>query len=327
MELGYHLLLEKPMATSLQECIEIDRARQKTNRIVAVCHSMRHIRAYEKIKSILDSGVLGRLISIDQLEGVAPTHQAHSFVRGNWANESRSAFMLLAKSCHDLDYISWLMGENAVRVSSFGTLTHFVKQNRPEGAPDRCVQGCPVGDSCPYNAEKHYRDGKGYGSWIGLDEWTPEQREKFLWESHYGRCAYDMDNDVVDHQVVAMEFPSAATGTFTMTAFAPHGRRIRVCGTRGFLEALPDQHVIDVYHFEARNDCHERFTVEEQQGSHGGGDENLLEHFVEAVRRNDPNHVLTGTAESLRSHAVVFAAEMARRSKRVVELKNGLPVA
>ena len=320
LDQGYHLMLEKPMATSLEECQAIDSARRRTGRIVSVCHSLRYHRVYEKAREIIASGVLGRLISIDQLEGVDPQHQSHSFVRGNWGNEGRSSFMLLQKSCHDIDVIAYLMGEDAVRVSSFGSLAHFKKANRPAGAPARCVEGCPVGDTCPYNAVKLYREGKGYGEWIGLNEKTQEERERFLRESNWGRCVYDCDNDVVDHQVVAMEFPSGATGTFTMTAFAPHGRTFRIHAEKAFLEADVGKRTIHIRHFWGAEFRDEHIEVPKQEGGHGGGDNNVMRHLVEAIQSNNAAHVLTGTAESLRSHAVVFAAERARRLRQVVEI-------
>jgi predicted dehydrogenase len=323
LELGYHLLLEKPMAVTMDDCAAIDAARRKSGRIVSVCHGMRYSLMYAKVKEIIDSGRLGKLVTIDQLEGVDPQHQSHSFVRGNWGNEGRASFMLLQKSCHDIDVIGWLMGENAVKVSSFGGLSHFKKAHQPAGAPARCVEGCPVGDHCPYNAVTLYREGKGYGSWIGLDEKTQEEREKFLWESHYGRCAYDVDNDVVDHQVVAMQFPSGATGTFTMTAFAPAGRRLRICGTHGYLDSITETHIIEVTDYWGPQRKVERIEVPRQEGSHGGADENVMRQLVEAIRANDPSKVLTGTDESLRTHAVVFAAEAARRSGQVVTVTDG----
>ncbi len=150
LDLGYHMLLEKPMAVTLPDCIAIDEARRRNKRIVSICHSLRYHLVYAQVKKIIDAGTLGKIISLDQLEGVDPQHQAHSFVRGNWAKESSSAFMLLAKSCHDVDLISYLMGARCERVSSFGGLSHFTKANKPDGATSRCIDGCKHEPVCPY---------------------------------------------------------------------------------------------------------------------------------------------------------------------------------
>jgi predicted dehydrogenase len=149
LELGYHMLLEKPMAVTLEDCISIDRAQRANDRMVSVCHSLRYQGTYREVKRLLDAGEIGTIVSIDQLEGVDPVHQSHSFVRGNWGNESRATFMLMAKSCHDVDVLLYLVGRDCLRVSSFGGLTHFVRAAKPPGAPARCSDGCPHETDCP----------------------------------------------------------------------------------------------------------------------------------------------------------------------------------
>ena len=319
--LGYHMLLEKPMAVTLEDCAAIDAARRRNGSIVTICHSLRYHPTYRHVKQLLDEGVIGRIASIDQLEGVDPVHQAHSFVRGNWGNESRSAFMLLTKSCHDIDILMYLVGRDCVRVSSFGGLAHFTRENRPAGAPDRCSDGCPHEADCPYSAMKVYGPGTGcWARYIGLDRLSQAERDEFLRFSPYGRCVYAADNDVVDHQVVNFEFEGGATGTFTMTAFAPSGRRLRIHGTHGYLSVDVDHHQIELHRFWGSSAGRQCIEVPAEAGSHGGGDDIVMECLIRAIRENDPSLVLTDTEESLRTHAVAFAAETARRERRVVEV-------
>lgn len=321
LDLGYHMLLEKPMAVTLADCVAIDAARRRNDRIVSVCHSLRHHPTYREVKRIIDAGTIGQVVSIDQLEGVEPVHQAHSFVRGNWGNESRSTFMLLAKSCHDIDIIMHLMGGDCRRVSSFGGLSHFTRANQPPGAPDRCSDGCPHEAACPYSALKVYGQGKSWGKYIGLDRLTQQQRDEFVKTSPYGRCVYATDNDVVDHQVVALEFAGGATGTFTMTAFAPAGRKLRVHGTRGFIVADVEKRRVELHRFWGPNAGSEVIDIPaDGEGTHDGGDDQIIHALVWAIRENNPALVLTDSAESLRTHTVAFAAEKARREKRVVEV-------
>jgi predicted dehydrogenase len=323
LNLGYHMMLEKPMATTIADCIAIDAARQKNNRIVSVCHSLRYHVVYREVKRLIASGEIGQVVSIDQLEAVDPVHQSHSFVRGNWGNEARSTFMLMGKSCHDVDILVHLMGRDATRVSSFGRLSHFTKANQPAGAPHRCTDGCPVESSCPYSSLKVYVNG-GWGDYIGLKGQTPEQRLEFVKTSKFGICVYNTDNDVVDHQVVNFEFEGGATGTFTMTAFAKGGRQLRVHGTHGEIHADIDARKLHLRKFwDPVQD--ETRTLPEETGGHGGGDDNVLRTLTEAIQRNDPSKILTGTDVSLRTHAAVFAAELSRRDGRMVSLNELIP--
>ncbi len=320
MRLGYHMLLEKPMATSLKDCIEIDRVRAETDRIVSVCHSLRYHSVYEEVRRIIRSGVIGEVVSLDQLEAVETVHQSHSFVRGNWGNEERSTFMLLAKSCHDLDIILDLVDRDCRSAHSFGSLYYFREANQPIGAPDRCVDGCPVEENCPYSALKLYLTENSWSHHAGFGGLTPLQIRTELKTSPYGRCVFKTDNDAVDHQVVTLEFEGGVTASFTMTAFTPWGGRyLRVHGTKGYIEAKVDQRTIDLYEF-WENNKHTHIVMPEESGHHGGADASVIKSLMAAVSQRNPEFVRTTTAESLRSHAVVFAAERSRREGRQVEI-------
>jgi predicted dehydrogenase len=322
MRCGYNMLLEKPMATSLDDCARINRVRQETNRVVSVCHSLRYNAVYAEVRRIIRSGAIGEVVSLDQLEAVEVVHQSHSFVRGNWGNEGRSTFMLLAKSCHDLDIIVDLIDRDCLSAHSYGSLFYFRAENQPEGAPDYCVDGCPVEENCPYSALKIYGGESGWKEHAGLAGLTPLQTREALKTNPYGRCVFKCDNDAVDHQVVSMEFVDGVTATFTMTAFTPWGGRyLRVHGTKGYLEAKVDQRTIDLYEFWAKNK-HSHVQIEEEGGAHGGADAKVIRSLMKAVAMGDPASVLTTTMESLRSHAVVFAAERSRREKRQVSLEE-----
>ncbi|MBA3708516.1 MAG: Gfo/Idh/MocA family oxidoreductase [Planctomycetes bacterium] len=315
---GYHMLLEKPMATSIDDCVAIDQARRASGRIVSVCHTMRYSPAYAEVKRMLDSGAIGRLVSFDQVEGVGAVHQSHSFVRGNWGNTGRSTFMLLAKSCHDIDILSWLVGKPCRRVTSFGELSHFNQANAPAGAPARCTDGCPHEATCTYAAQKIYLgDDLGWAEHAGV-RGTRVERIEALKSSPYGRCVYRCDNDVVDHQVVAMDFEGGVSGTFTMTAFAPGNRDLRLHGTEAALYLDLEANRIEIFRF--RDNARQVIDIPPQSGSHGGLDNNIMVNFVHALRTDSAAAVLTGTAESLESHRIVFAAETSRKEKRMVEL-------
>lgn len=322
---GYHIMLEKPMAPSAAECKRIVAAAQKYGIIFAVCHVLRYTSYTSKLKQLLDSGVIGDIVSMQHIEEVGWWHQAHSFVRGNWRNEKESSFMLLAKSCHDLDWISYIMGQKCKAVSSFGSLKHFRKEEQPKGAASRCLD-CKCEPACPYSAIKIYikdRLDKGQTGWP-VNVLTPvvnkENILKALREGPYGRCVYECDNDVVDNQVVNMLFEGGRTVTFTMTAFAQGGRKTRIFGTKG--EIYGDSSEIKIFDFLTQQT--ETVDTNASEGSilggHGGGDGGLMEHFVTALATDDASQILSGPDATLESHLMVFAAEKSRKEGRVITL-------
>lgn len=324
LSLGYHMLLEKPMATSLEDCIAVDKARRESSSIVSICHSFRYTVVFTEIMRLLNAGVIGDLVSFDQVEAVEHIHHTHSYVRGNWGNEARSTFMLMSKSCHDIDILAHVVGKPCLRVSSYGSLKYFCKNYAPKDAPEYCTDGCPAEMTCPYSSLKVYAEPNvpwGWAKHAGFTQVSFAERLAALKHSKFDRCVFQSDNDVVDHQVVAFEFEGAVTGTFTMTAFTPFmGRFLRLHGTKGFISAQTDTNTIDVYRLADRK--HDHIVAPVVGGVHGGADDRVMVNFIHALRMNDPKVVLTGTDESLKTHAIVFAAEKARLEKRVVEISE-----
>jgi len=319
--LGYHILLEKPMAPDEAGCRRIVAAVEDAGVMLAVGHVLRYTPYTRAVKEIADSGELGEIMSVQHLEPVGFWHHAHSYVRGNWRRADLSASMLMAKSCHDLDWLQYILGRAPLRVSSFGSLAHFTAASRPENAADRCV-ACPAEAGCAYSATRFYGDllAGGEQGWplsVVVDDFTPAALDEALRTGPYGRCVYGCDNDVVDHQVVALEFPGTTTATFTMTAFAAAARRsTRLFGTRA--ELTGDGHTVRVYDFLTRT---ERLITPEPEGAveggHGGGDAGFMDAFTAAVAAGRPELIKSGPRESLASHLAVFAAERARLNDTV----------
>lgn len=328
-ELGYHILIEKPLAPTEAECREIVAAAERAGVIFAVCHVLRYAPYTDTVRSVVRSGQIGEIVSVQHLEPVGFWHQAHSYVRGNWRRTDQSTFMLLAKSSHDLDWLQYVVGRPIARVSSFGGLKHFTRDNRPPGSASRCLD-CAVEPACPYSAPRLYggrlREGQhGWPLSVVTREFTEDALTSALRHGPYGRCVYDCDNDVVDHQVVAMEFDGGASGVFTMTAFNAGGhRRTRIFGTHGELEC--DGEHVRVHDF--RTGDVSTITVAATGdptagGGHAGGDERLMEAFVRAVATGERDLIRSGPAESLASHLAVFAAERARITQQVISLPEG----
>ncbi|THF68399.1 Gfo/Idh/MocA family oxidoreductase [Deinococcus sp. Arct2-2] len=326
--LGYHLLLEKPMAPDEAGCRRIVAAAGAHGVMLGVCHVLRYTAYTQALRALLDAGTIGDIVSVEHLEPVGYWHQAHSFVRGHWRNEASSSPMLLAKSCHDLDWLRYIVGQTCERVSSFGSLKHFRRQEQPLGASDRCVT-CPsvIESQCPYSATRYYfgQLNAGQTGWplnVVTTTFTPEGLGQALSEGPYGRCVYACDNNVVDHQVVNFEFTGGVTASFTMTAFTrARGRETRIFGTRGELRGNSQE--IEVFDF-LTGETSLVDTEVASDGSilsgHGGGDDGLMRAFVSAVAQEDASLILSGPLETLESHLMVFAAEQARHRGTVVQV-------
>lgn len=325
MELGYDVLLEKPAAPTEKECLEILRTSEKTGRIVAICHVLRYAPYFIAMKAAVDSGAIGELVSIQHMEPIQYAHMAHSYVRGNWRCEKDTTPIILAKSCHDLDIIRWIVGKPCKSISAYGSLQHFKKENMPAGAPARCTDGCPHQDTCPYSAIDIYVKNKWHLGVFDLKNRNDENEilEK-LKTNWYGRCVYQCDNDQPDHYVANMEFEDGITSSFTMDAFSPWGgRRTRIMGTMGFIEG--DSKTLTIWDFKTRTAKTWKQSVEdaaEYKGAgHGGGDFGLVRDFVEAVAYQDEGRLSSSIKDSIESHIMGFAAEKSRKSNKKSEVK------
>ncbi|MEU6712761.1 Gfo/Idh/MocA family oxidoreductase [Nonomuraea sp. NPDC046802] len=324
-ELGYDILLEKPMAVSEEDSRAIVAAAERSGAVFAVCHVLRYTPYTRTLKALLDAGRIGDIVNVQHLEPVGWWHQAHSYVRGNWRRSDESTFMLLAKSCHDLDWLVHLTGKQVTRVSSFGGLMHFRPENRPAQAADRCLD-CAVEERCPYSATRIYLPLAGQDRWplsVLTDDVSEQGVIEALRTGPYGRCVYDCDNDVVDHQVVNMEFEGGTTASFTMTAFTPaQHRQTRIFGTRGSIEGDGDRLTVFDFVTGRAEIVESRPTGDSTAGGgHGGGDEGLVEAFLTAVATRDRTTILSSPDESLHSHLIAWAAERSRLHGETVTLE------
>lgn len=317
LEKGYHLLLEKPVSTTLSDCRDIAEAAKKYDRHVVVCHVLRYTPFYQGIKKLLDDGEIGDVVSIQAAENVGYWHQAHSFVRGNWRNSDQSSPMILQKCCHDMDILLWLTGKSCRYVSSYGSLNLFRPENAPEGSALRCLDGCRVKDSCPFDAERFYLDNgicKGKTGWpvdvLSVNP-TPESVRRALETGPYGRCVYHCDNNVVDHQVVNLELDGGACINFTMCAFSNRNyRTIHIMGTRGEISGDMEENRIVLQKFGAEP---EEITpdLSADEFGHGGGDYYLMCDLVDFLL-GEKTDALTTIERSMESHYICFAAEYSR---------------
>jgi predicted dehydrogenase len=323
---GCHVLLEKPVAHRPELTAHLAAEAKKRGLEIAVQHELRYTPFFQKVKQIVDSGVLGRIYSYTHTEHVEFCHMTHGFVRGQWRNDGEETPMILAKCCHDLDLIPWILGDEVARVSSFGRLDHFTPRNKPPGAPPRCTDGCPAQATCIHDAEAFYLPNDKWLNLSGPDN-SPEARRRRLAEGPWSLCVYGGMNNVVDHQTVLMETAKGCLATLTMQGFSIHeecGRKIRLDGSTGTLRGDMKRGEIMVYRHwhgpcgtEAKPEiCDLKVTG---QDGHGGGDEILFKHVIECFWRKD-GRPLTSIAESVESHLLAWAAEASRLEGRVVNM-------
>jgi predicted dehydrogenase len=317
-ELGYHVLLEKPMAPTWAECVAVVDAAEQAGVILAVCHVMRYTAYTEAVHRAVAEGRLGQIVGVDHMEPVGWWHFAHAYVRGNWRRSDQSGPSLLTKCCHDLDWLRHIVGRPAVTVSSQGGLRHFTAANRPAGAADRCLD-CAVEPACPYSAARLYLGFLGDPKrerWplsVLTTDLTARGVRQALRDGPYGRCVYACDNDVADHQVVTIEFDGGVTATLTMSAFTPMARRrTRIMGTRGFLEGDGTRLTVTDFVTGLAEPVDVADPGPSAGGGHGGGDFGVIGAFADAIASGDRSLIRTGPRESLDSHLVAFAAERSR---------------
>ena len=314
----YPVFLEKPMAHTLEASIRIVEEAEKNNVLLQIAHPLRYTPIMTELKKIVDSGRIGRILSMIHNENVGNIHFSHSFVRGNWGNSQKSTPMIVQKSCHDMDLIVWLLDKQPKKLISFGSLSYFNKKHQPPKATDRCLEGCPYEDECPYSVKKIYLT--DYTAWpvsvISVDA-SYEGRYKALETGPYGRCVFACDNDVPDHQVVLIEFEDDITVSFQMvgTTFR-ESRTMKIMGTQGEIRLSTAENEIEVSTFSPRKT--EIIHPELQGGSHLGGDERLLKGFYKALTEKKKS--LTTGRSSLLGHVLAFKAEESRLTGSIVNL-------
>jgi predicted dehydrogenase len=317
---GYHILVEKPLGCTPQQVLRITDAARQFKGIFIVCHQMRHIVAFDTIKKLITSGQYGEIVGVQHSENLSWHHMAHSFVRG-FFNNDRMTPMILAKSCHDTDILRYLIDRKPVRVASFGSLTHFRPDKAPAGAPKFCLDGCPAYQSCPYHVLKIYFGDDvdpAYIRQMGVVRDNQHLME-LLRTNAFGRCVFHCDNNVVDHQVMQVEFEGGVTASFCMYGHNYFERRIlKLSMTNGEISFDWHEGIIRAYTFAPPSQ--QEIRPDGMRGSHGGGDRVIMDAFVDAIVTGDRRFVLTPVEMSLEGHLLAFAAEESRRTGQVVQL-------
>lgn len=319
LNMGYDILLEKPISPSEKECRDILSLAKQKGRVVAVCHVLRYAPYFVKLRELMQNDAIGEVISIQHLEPIMHVHMSHSYVRGNWHNSKQTAPIILAKSCHDLDIIKWMLDKKAKNIQAFGDLKWFRKENAPAGSTPRCADGCAIESSCPYSALRIYHRKRTWLHHFDLPEDKSKQGDailEYLKTTDYGRCVYRMDNDQPDHYITNILFENNVTASFSMEAFTSYeGRRTRIMGSMGDITGDMKKFTLTDFRTGKKTEW------EHASDNHGGGDWRLVADWIQAVAQHDPS-LLTSTIDaSIESHIMGFMAEKSRKEKKVMEIK------
>lgn len=322
LELGYQVLLEKPMSTDPAECVRLGEADQNSPGRAIICYVLRYTPFFATIKALLDHGRIGQIISIQLTENVPLVDQTHAFVRGNWRKSSETCPMILAHSCHDMDLLTWFAGSPCRSVSSFGSLSHFRPEEAPAGATERCLDGCPHESRCPHHVSKIYlTDNVDWPASVISPDLSLIARLAALQNGPYGRCVYSCDNDAVDHQVASFEFNNNVTAVFTMCGFNGRpGRTLQLMGTAGEIRASMAANEIEVLDFATGSAEVIRHAISRHR--YGGGDQGIMQYFVDWVRDDRGEPGLTSAFGSIESHLMALAAERSRVTGRTIKMSD-----
>ncbi|MEQ1643719.1 MAG: Gfo/Idh/MocA family oxidoreductase [Pyrinomonadaceae bacterium] len=319
LEMGYDILLEKPISPSEKECRDILQSAKRNKRIVAVCHVLRYAPYFVKLRELIQSGVLGKVVSIQHFEPIQHIHMSHSYVRGNWHNSKQTTPIILAKSCHDLDILRWMLGKPSRSIQAFGDLSWFKKENAPDGSTARCTDGCKVERSCPYSALEIYHRKRTWTYVFDLPEKKEEHGDFILGKlktTNYGRCVYRMENDQPDHYTTNILFDDNVTASFSMEAFTSYsGRRTRVMGSLG--DVVGD--MTSMVHTDFLTG--KKTEWKQESDGHGGGDWRLVNDWLLAISKKDPSLLTSTIDQSIESHIMGFMAEKSRKTKKVMDIK------
>ena len=341
LECGYDMLLEKPFAVNEEEMRKLVDCAKNHNSKVMICHVLRYSPFYYAIKERIAKGEIGKIINIQTTEHVSYHHLSTSYIRGKWANSDKChTTMLLAKCCHDIDLMMWMMAETKpVKISSYGSKYQFKPENAPEGAGTICMKDCPLVDTCKFSTKKLYIDHPdrwAFYVWDKLEHIeNPTIEDKIALmksDSPYARCIYKCDNNVVDHQSVLVNFESGATGTHNMVGGSSQSlRRIHIIGTEGEIYGNFEESKFYVSKINPSPDAHnEECDIEEVDlnvtgdmvgayGGHGGGDERLTADFVKFIRGEQPSLACTSIFDSVAGHLCVYLADQSREN-------GGMPI-
>lgn len=318
---GYDVVLEKPVATNLAECLALLQVEAASRNRIFVAHVLRYSPFFRAVKQVVDSGELGAIRHMTLSENIGHWHYAHSYVRGNWARVDRSAPLVLTKSSHDLDLLCWLVGRPPRTLASWGGLDYFTPGNAPAGAAHRCLD-CHLQEECIFSASRFYLNERREWPFdvIAAPPDSLAARRAALEEGPYGRCVWQADNDVCDHQTVLLDFGEGLEAIFDLQALtAENTRTLRILFDGGELNGDVRRGELTITRFSGHTvpTEPERLPLPENGDPHGGGDLAMLQGLHEHLSEGRHGGMVTSLQQSIAGHVLAFLAEESRLADSV----------
>lgn len=282
---GIRIFAEKPVVATLDETFALAEllAEHGTDR-VKVGLVLRHPRHMNDLRLALRAGVLGRIVSLEANEHIAPCHGA--FFMRDWRRMvAWSGGFMLEKCCHDLDLYNMVTASRPNRVASFGGRKSYVPQNAPTS-----------------NAENEIMHVK-----------------PSVWNS--APDAFHADGDIIDYQTSILHFETGASLAFHTNLNVPdEHRRFCIMGTHGMAEGDFVRGYLKI----TRRDGtvwadHDTKGQECPTGNHFGADD-LMVGDILAYLRGKAADLPVGVVDALEARVTALALDQARTEGRMLDL-------
>ena len=251
LEAGKNVFCEKPLATTIDDCIAIKEVAVKAKKLFMTGFVLRYSPFYSKIQSLVQEGFLGKIVSIEANEMLGADHGGYIF--RNWRRfKDQSGPHIMEKCAHDIDILNWVAGSVVTKVSAFGGNDIFTPENKP------------AAEKLQEESEQHYFAPmyKGWHAWEDVDPFTCEK-------------------SIEDNVVAILQYRNGIRATFqTNCCTSLPQRQLKIFGVEGSLDgdSIRGQ-------FTAKRMARDSKPIEGhfKGGQHAGGDHVLVNELWAAM--------------------------------------------
>ncbi|GIN57054.1 putative oxidoreductase YteT [Lederbergia ruris] len=330
------VIVEKPMATTAEDCKRIMDAEATSKGNVTVTFNYRYSPIHTRIKELILEGKVGRITSIDLNWYIDTYHGSSYFQRWNRMREF-SGGLSIHKSSHHFDLINWWTEQTPVEIFAFGGLYYYGDEGplNPKREDGRHCSTCAVRQNCDY-----------------YTRWNTRTRSEKIKDDHLGtvevkgtkgnytnyrpdQCIFDSEISIEDTYTATVRYDKGALLSYSVNFSVPYeGYRLAINGTKGRIETTEyhapnrvpfptPQQTIDYFPlFGSKETIH----VVHKEGGHGGGDPVLLEDLFLGVDPNRPYPILSGSKDGANAVATGEAVWRSVKENRPIKIKDLLNV-